>query len=113
MREKGKNRFSDFFFENLLLHCNLLLLTLLCNKNKSADVVILGELIGSDTKGRRWLSTSVAGALHNKGFKGTVIVWCDEKDSVRAATRVNNVDIIFFWKDDINGIKDYVISLGK
>ena len=50
---------------------------------RMADVVILNENLGQDTKGRRWLSTSMAIRLDHIGFKGVVIVRTDEVDTLR------------------------------
>ena len=50
---------------------------------RMADVVILAENLGQDTKGRRWLSTSMAIKLEQMGFKGIVIVRTDDVDKHR------------------------------
>ncbi len=48
-----------------------------------ADIVVVCENLGQDSKGRRWLGTSMAIKLEQLAFKGTVCLWVEKYDKKR------------------------------
>ncbi|GMH82742.1 hypothetical protein TrVE_jg11609 [Triparma verrucosa] len=76
-----------------------------------ADVVIINESVGSDSKGKRWLATGLANALSAIGYKGVFCIQCNtyDKKKLKGLQGAPNVHAALTKQDPISRIKVNVV----
>ncbi|GMH51289.1 hypothetical protein TL16_g00977 [Triparma laevis f. inornata] len=76
-----------------------------------ADVVIINENVGSDSKGKRWLVTGLANALGAIGFKGVFCIQCNmyDKKKLKGLQGAPNVHAILTKQDQNDRIKVNIV----